>query len=248
MELRIQAKVRQAFGKQNKKLRKAGMLPAVVYGRGKETLSLEVPGKNFQKVYQQAGESTLVDLLIDGKGEKKVLIHDVAKHYMKDEPIHVDFYEVDLTRKIHAKVPLEFTGVASAVKELGGIMVKNLNEVEVEAMPADLPHKIEINLEGLKTFSDIIRISDIKVSGDVKVLGRADEVIVAVQAPISEEDLANLEQPVSAEAEKATIEAMNKEAESAKADKAGEEGETKTEGKVEAKADKVASPAEKQKK
>ena len=76
----------------------------------------------------------------------------------------------------------------------------------------------------------------------------ADEVIVAVQAPISEEDLANLEQPVSAEAEKATIEAMNKEAESAKADKVGEEGETKTEGKVEAKADKVASPAEKQKK
>ena len=223
------------------------MIPAVLYGRGKETVSLQLAHKEFEKIYRQAGENTLINLLVNDKPHK-VLIHDVAKHYMKDEPIHVDFYEVDLTRKIHAKVPLEFIGVAPAVKELGGIMVKNLNEVEVEAMPADLPHKIEINLEGLKTFSDIIRISDIKVSGDVKVLGRADEVIVAVQAPISEEDLANLEQPVSAEAEKATIEAMNKEAESAKADKAGEEGETKTEGKVEAKADKVASPAEKQKK
>src|SRR3989344_5120858 len=247
MELTIAAQSRTVVGKQNEKLRESGMIPAVLYGRGKETVSLQLAHKEFEKIYRQAGENTLINLLVNDKPHK-VLIHDVAKHYMKDEPIHVDFYEVDLTRKIHAKVPLEFTGVASAVKELGGIMVKNLNEIEVEAMPADLPHKIEINLEGLKTFSDIIRISDIKVSGDVKVLGRADEVIVAVQAPISEEDLANLEQPVSAEAEKATIEAMNKEAESAKADKAGEEGETKTEGKVEAKADKVASPAEKQKK
>ena len=223
MELRIQAKVRQAFGKQNKKLRKAGMLPAVVYGRGKETLSLEVPGKNFQKVYQQAGESTLVDLLIDGKGEKKVLIHDVAKHYMKDEPIHVDFYEVDLTSKIHAKVPVHFVGVSPAVKESGGVLIKNLNEIEVEALPMNLPHAIEVSIEKLKTFDDLVRVADLKVSDKVKVLAHPEDVIVKVQAPRTEAELAELEKP-TAEAEKAAIEGLTKEEEKPEG-KEGEEGE-----------------------
>ena len=223
MELRIQAKVRKALGKQNKKLRKAGMLPAVVYGRGKETLSLEVPGKNFQKVYQQAGESTLVDLLIDGKGEKKVLIHDVAKHYMKDEPIHVDFYEVDLTRKIHAKVPVHFVGVSPAVKESGGVLVRNLNEIEVEALPMDLPHSFEVSIEALKGFDDLVRVADIKVSDKVKVLAHPEDVIVKVQAPRTEAELAELEKP-TAEAEKAAIEGLTKEEEKPEG-KEGEEGE-----------------------
>src|SRR3989344_4948074 len=142
MELSIKAEVRTVLGKSNNKLRTQGMVPAVLYGKGKQAVNLQVPFKEFDKVYRQAGENTLVNLKIGDKNETKVLIHDVAKHYMKDETIHVDFYEVDLTKKIHAKSPLEFTGVAPAVKELGGVLVKNMNELEVEAMPADLPHNI----------------------------------------------------------------------------------------------------------
>ena len=219
MELKIQAKLRQASGKQNKKLRKAGILPAVVYGRNKETLSLEILNKDFQKVYQKAGESTIVDLAIDGKGEKKVLIHEVAKHYMKDEPIHVDFYEVDLTRKIHAKVPVHLVGIASAVKESGGVLIKNLTEIEVEALPMDLPHSVEVSIEPLKNFDDLVRVGDIKVSDKVKILGRLEDVVVSVQAPRTEAELAELEKP-TAEAEKAAIEGLTKEEEKPE----GEEG------------------------
>lgn len=240
MELLIEAQARTALGKQNIKLRKQGMLPAVLYGSGKQSEHLQVSAKEFDKVYRTAGENTLVNLKIDGKTEKKVLIHDVAKHYMKDEAIHVDFYEVDLTKKTHAKVSLEFVGVAPAVKELGGILLRVQSEVEVEALPADLPHKIEINIGLLATFENSIRLGDIKFSDKVKILGHADDVIVSVQAPRTEEELATLEQP-TAEAEKAAVEALTKvpevavegeevAGESAKAEKA-EKKETKAEEK-----------------
>ncbi|OGE76204.1 MAG: hypothetical protein A3C85_02195 [Candidatus Doudnabacteria bacterium RIFCSPHIGHO2_02_FULL_48_21] len=219
MEYAIQAQARTVLGKQNSKLRKQGIIPAILYGRGKQSQAIQVSSKQFDKIYRQAGENTLVNLKIDGGKETKVLIHDVAKHYMKNEAVHVDFYEVDLTKKIHAKVPLEFVGLAPAVKELGGIFMKIVTEVEVESLPSDLPHKIEINVESLKTFEDAIRISDIKVKGDVKILGNAEDMIASVQAPRTEEELASLEQS-TAEAEKAAVEALTKEPEAA----AGEEG------------------------
>ena len=236
MELVIEAQARTVLGKQNIKLRKQGILPAVLYGSGKESVHLQIASKAFDKIYRKAGENTLVNLKIDGKTETKVLIHDVAKHFMRDEAIHVDFYEVDLTKKTHAKVPLEFIGIAPAVKELGGILLKVANEIEVEALPADLPHKIEIDLTGLKTFENTIRLADVKVSDKVKILGNPDDMIVSVQAPRSEEELASLEQP-TAEAEKAAVEALTKvpeavvegegvSAESVKAEKA-EKKETK---------------------
>lgn len=227
MQLSITAKPRTVFGKQNKKLRQAGMLPAVLYGRGKKPVSLEVSAKEFEKVYAKTGESTLVNLVIADGEERKVLIHDVARHFMSAEPIHVDFYEVDLTRKLHAKIPLHFVGTSAAVKELSGILIKNLNEVEVEALPTDLPPFIEVSIDGLKTFNDLLRISELKVSDSVKILNAPEEVIVSVQAPRTEEELAELEKP-AAEAEKAAIEAVAKEEE---VKKEGEgEGEKEEEG------------------
>ena len=244
MELTIAAQSRTALGKLNKKLRTTGVIPAVLYGSSytKSTkdrpasIPLQVSLKVFEKVFKAAGESTLVNLVIEGQGQHKVLIHDVAKHYMKNEPIHVDFYEVDLTRKIHAKIPLEFIGVSPAVKELGAILVKSLNEVEVEALPSDLPHNIELNLESLKTVEDHIRVSDIKLSDKVKILTHAEDIIVSVQPPRTEEELAELEKP-TAEAEKAAIEGMQAEADKAKEVQAVE-GEEKAETKVEAKSEK----------
>lgn len=235
MELSIQAKPRNVFGKHNKKLRSAGMLPAVVYGKGKESLALEVKRKEFEKVYRQTGENVLVNLVIEGNGEKKVLIHDVAKHFIKDEPIHVDFYEVDLTRKIHAKIPLHFVGTAPAVKELGGVLVRNLNELEVEALPTDLPPFIEVNLEGLLTFDNLLRVLDLTVGEKIKVLTHTEDVVVSVQAPRTEAELADLEKP-TAEVEKAAIEGMAKEEEvKAEASAEGEKAEEKVPAPEEAK-------------
>lgn len=244
MELSIVAKARTALGRQNNKLRSGGRLPAVLYGPKQEATALEVPAKEFQKLFRAAGENTLVNLVIEGQAAaKKVLIHDVAKHYMKNEPIHVDFYEVDLSKKIHAKIPVHFVGAAAAVKELGGVLIKNLSEVEVEALPGNLPHSIEVDISQLATFEDSIRLGDLTLGADVKILGNPEEVITSVQPPRSEEELAELEKPTAAEAEKAAVEAVA--AESAAADEeAGEEGEKKAEPEKK----EPASPAGKEKK
>lgn len=235
MELSITAKPRVVLGKQTNQLRKTGKLPAVLYGQKKDTVPLEVERREFERVFRQAGENTLVNLKIEGNGERKVLIYDVAHHVMKNQIIHVDFYEVDLTRKIHAKIPLHFVGTASAVKELGGILVKNLTEVEVEALPADLPQFIEVDISGLKTFHDMVRLGELKISSQVKILGHAEEVIATTQPPRTEEELAELEKP-AAEAEKAAIEGMESAMAEAKAkeEKAAEKGEKAEESAPEA--------------
>ncbi len=243
MELVISAKPRTAFGKQNEKLRKSGSLPAVVYGRGKETTPLEVSAREFAKVYRKAGENTLISLAIEGQPQKKVLIHDVAKHFMKDVPVHVDFYEVDLTRKIHAKVPLHFVGVSPAVKEQGGVSVKNLTEVEVEALPAELPQFIEVNIDNLKNFDELVRVSELKVPDAVKILTHGEDVIVTIQAPRSEAELEELAKP-TAEAEKAAIEEMAaKEGEAPV--KEGEEGKEVAKEQPVKEAEKPAKPEKK---
>jgi len=239
MELTIGAKLRTALGKQNNKLRKTGALPAVLYGPKQEAVNLEVAAKEFEKVYRKAGENTLVSLAIEGQGQKKVLIHEVAKHYMKNEPTHVDFYEVDLSRKIHAKIPVVFEGVAPAIKEHGGVLVKNLPEIEVEALPTDLPHDIKVDIGKLVTFEDVIRVSDLRLPGDVKILSGAEDVIALVQAPRSEAELADLEKS-TADAEKAAIEGLAAEPKKEGEGESGEEGEKKTDAAAEggAKSDK----------
>ena len=205
------------------------MLPAVVYGKSKETLPLQIGSKEFDKVFKQTGENTLVNLKIEGVGEKKVLIHDVAHHNMKNEPVHVDFYEVDLTRKIHAQIPVHLVGAAPAVKELGGILVRSLKEVEVEALPTDLPQYIEISIEGLKTFDDLLRVQDLSLGDKVKILENPEQVVVSIQEPRSEEELAELEKP-TAEEEKAAVGGVTAMPEAT-------EGEEKKEGEVEEKAE-----------
>lgn len=221
MELKIEAQPRTILGKRNNKLRRQGKLPAILYGRKTESQPLEIGAKEFEKIYKLAGESTLVDLVI-GNEKKKVLIHDVAQHFMSQTPVHVDFYEVDLTRKLHAKIPLHFTGVSPAVKELAGILIKNLNELEIEALPADLPPFIEVNIEKLAAFEDMIRVADLKLSEKVKVLNNPEEMVASVQPPRSEEELAELEKP-TAEQEKAAIEGMTQEEKAEAAPTEGEE-------------------------
>jgi len=241
MDLSITAKTRKAFGKMNRKLRTEGRLPAVLYGRGKESVALELAAKEFEKVYKAAGENTLVNLEIEGNGQKKVLIHDVAHHFMSRTPIHVDFYEVDLTRKIHAKIPLHFVGASAAVKEMGGILIKTITEIEVEALPADLPPFIEVDISSLATFENFIHISDLKVPDAVKILAHPEEVVSTVQPPRTEAELAELEKP-TAEAEAEAVKQVAAEPEKAEGE-AGAEGGKGEEVKAE-KAEKKEEPKE----
>ena len=133
-KLKISAKLRTAVGKQASVLRRTGAIPAVLYGKNIKNLNLELNLKEFQKLYTESGESTLVGLDIESDKPRTVLVHEVQRHFLTDIPTHVDFYEVDMSKKIKATVPLRFAGDPVAVKDLGGILVKNIIEVEVECL------------------------------------------------------------------------------------------------------------------
>jgi len=202
--LELKARPRQELGKKTNKQRKAGSIPAVIYGHNVKSEPLYVEAKDFDKVYGEAGESTLVGL--DLAGEKRnVLIHDVVRHALSDKILHVDFYQVKMDEKIKAKVPFMFIGEAPAVKSDGGVLVKNIQEVEVEALPQDLPHHLDVDISGLATFQDHILIKDLSVQGSIKVLAEADEIIASVQPPRSEEELAALEEKVEEKVEEVKV-------------------------------------------
>jgi large subunit ribosomal protein L25 len=198
-QITINAAKRAVAGKAVNKLRKAGKLPAVLYGHKVKAESLEINESDFMKVFKKAGESTIINLAFEGQSFP-VLIHDVQNHYLTDRPVHIDFYAVNMDEELKATVPIHFFGESMAVKSQGGVLAKNLNEVEVECLPIDLPSHIDVDISSLNTFEDSIRVSDLKVSDKVKILASPEEVVVAVTPPRSDEELKNLdEKPVEAD-------------------------------------------------
>lgn len=196
----LSAKIRKDFGKKTKYIIKADKIPAVVYGPGVKNASIIINYKDFQNVFRQAGESSLIELDIEEENEKRpVLIHEIQKNPVSDKFIHVDFFQASLKEEVEATVPLVFFGVALAEKDLGGTLVKNITEVEVKALPQNLPHEIKVSIDGLKTFGDHILIKDLILPENVKILKKLDEIVasVAEQQKIEEE----LEKPIEEDVE-----------------------------------------------
>lgn len=193
----MQAKTRKEFGKKVKILRKKESLPAVLYGPKVKSQFLELNLKEFVKAYQEVGESSLISLEIEGK-KIPVLIHEVQRNSLTEKPIHVDFYQPSLKEEIEARVPLAFEGEALAVKELGGTLVKNISEIEVKALPQNLPHEIRVDVSRIKTFDDNILIKDLIVPKEVKILKEPDEIVAFVSEPekVEEELVKPIEEKV----------------------------------------------------
>lgn len=189
--MKFQARLREYTGKKVKKLQKEGYIPAVLYGKGIKNINLAINMKDFTKAYKIAGENTLLELDIenDKTGDRNVLVHDVNTDPVNDSIIHVDFYQVDMKQKVIANVPLVFEGESQAVKVEAGVLIKNLHEVEVSALPKDLPHEIKVDLSLLASFNDVISIKDLKVPQGVKIDMHEDEVIASVARPRSQEEL-----------------------------------------------------------
>ena len=187
-KIELNAQVRTVMGSKVKQIRESGFIPAILYGKGQEPIALQVPNKDFNKAFKSAGESTLVYLSVDSQ-TYPTIIHDIARHPASDDIIHADFYKVNLAQKIKTMIPVAFTGESQAVKD-GGILIRNVNEVEVEALPQDLPHEINFDISTLVAFGDQILLKNAQVGDKVVVLGNPEEIIAAVQAPISEEALA----------------------------------------------------------
>lgn len=188
----LSANIRKEFGKKTNALKYNGLVPAVVYGPGVKNFSIEVSEKDFKKVLAKAGESSLVELVIEGEKDKKpVLIHEIQKDPVSDQIIHIDFYQADLKEEVEVAVPLVFEGVAPAEKELGGTLNKNMTEIEVKALPTNLPQEIKVNISGLKTFEDHILVKDLAIPANVTIMKGGDEIVAAVLAPVKvEEELA----------------------------------------------------------
>ena len=187
-KLELSAEARTVTGRKVRHLRATGIMPAVLYGKGVPSTNVSIGAKSFDHVFRKAGESTLVFVKV-GSDEYPTLIKDVARDPQSGTAIHADFYAVSLTEKITARVPVVFVGESPAVKGEGGILVRNVNELEVQALPADLPHEISVDISALKAFGDQITLGDLKVP-KATLPGDAGEIIATVQAPISEEELA----------------------------------------------------------
>lgn len=160
-------------------LRKGGEIPAVFYGMGKETTPISISTVEFKKIWHKAGESGAVKIESDA-GNVDTLIHEVQVHPVTDEPIHVDFLVVDMNKKIKVHVPVEFVGVSAAVKGGLGSLVKVLHEVEVEALPKDLPHNLEIDIAPLATVDDVVLVSAIKLPAGVAMVTPLEEVVASI--------------------------------------------------------------------
>lgn len=212
---KLKVEKRTILGKKLKKLRREGIIPANVYGKNIKSESVQVKADELEKVYKETGETGLVDLEFSGK-LIPVLIHNVQKNF-RGKVLHTDFFQVNLQEKVKAMVPLEIVGEPKAVIDKIGILMTILSEVEVEALPEELPEKIEVNVAHLANIDDQITVADLKAPNNVEILTDQTQVVAKIG------ELVTKEAAEEAAAEEAAAEA-------AKAEGAETEGQAPIEG------------------
>jgi large subunit ribosomal protein L25 len=185
---------REVTGKKVAHLRRAGQLPAVVFGRGLESSSVSIDSHAFETLRRHAGPNTLIDLSVDGGAASPVLVYGVQQHRVTRKPLHVDLYVVRMTEELTVEVPLVSEGTSEAVDGLGGTLLHVIEHVRVRALPDHLPQSIRYSIESLATFDDAIHVRDLVVPADATLLSDGDDVVAKVLPPRVEEE------PVVAEA------------------------------------------------
>ena len=189
----LKAEPREETGKQVGRLRRDGKVPAVLYGHGVKPRNLTLTRGELERVYHKAGGSTVVGIKLE-KGEENALIQEVQHDPRTGRYLHADLYRVRMDEKIKATVPLAFEGIAPAVRELDGTLLTNLNEVEVECLPGDLPSEITVDVGTLKTFEDSITIADLKVPAGVDIHAEEDASVATVTPPRTQEEMEALDE------------------------------------------------------
>ena len=175
-------------------IRLASRIPAIVYGKGITPQEISVARSEFIKVAKAAGSSSLIDLVIEGQASTKVLVKEIQRHVLRMDPIHVDLYQVRMDTEITAKVPLVFIGESLLVKTGGGTLIKSVDELEVECLPGNLPHEIEIDLSKLEGFEDAITVGSLTLPTGVKVTAEGELTIATVSRPLTEDELKKMEE------------------------------------------------------
>ncbi len=220
----LAAAARQTTGKAVNRLRKHGRLPAVVYGHGVGSSNLSVDTHEFELLRRRVGPNALVDLSVDGKKSRPVLVHGVQVHPVTRRPLHVDLFLVRMTEEMTVDVPLVSIGVSGAVDQLGGTLNHQIDSVRIRALPDHLPQSIEYSIESLVDFDASIHVRDLAIPSDVTLLSNPDDVVAKVLPPRVEVE----EEPVAAEGEEAAEGEAAPEgaAETAEAPAGGDEAES----------------------
>lgn len=208
----LTATLRELTGRKTDALRQAGSVPAVVYGFGTEPKNVTIDRNAFVKVFNEAGSSTVLDLVADGKSFQ-VLIGEVQRNPLNDFVTHVDFRAVDPNRKIEAEIDLEFVGESMAVKSLGGTLIQSLESLDVKSLPGALVSHIDVDVSVLATFDDVIRVSDLVIPEGIEVMEDPETAVASVQPPRSEEEMAALDAAVDADISKVEVTTEKKEEE-----------------------------------
>lgn len=187
-KIKVEVEKRKVVGRKVKKLRREGILPANIYGKNIKSLSVQLSLKDFLPVYQKVGETGIVELKVSGEQKlRPVLIHNVQLDPVTDQPLHADFYQVSLVEKITSDIPVEIVGESPAVEQNIGVLIQPLSEVEVEALPTDLPDKFSVDISSLKEIDDAVTVGDLKPPAGVKILTGKKEILAKIEPPTKEE-------------------------------------------------------------
>jgi len=176
-------------------LRRNKLIPAVFYGQGNDSVSVQMDYQTFRRAYMKVGTSQLIDLSFDGKAIKKVLVHEVQINPLSGEMDHVDFLLVNLKESITALVPVEVIGESPAVKTLGGILNVVKNEVSVKCLPTELPPNITVDISDLTELSSSVHVSDLNIPDGLEIMDGVDEVVLIINSPRVEEVVSEEETP-----------------------------------------------------
>jgi len=207
-----------------KKLKGKDIIPAVVYGEGiKKNISVSLPKKDFLKIYKDIGKGSLIKLDIQKDKERDAIIQAIQNHPVSGDIVHADFLTVDLNKEIEVNVTLEYTGETPLVKEAGGTLSKNAETILVKCKAKDIPDNIGVDIAFFKSFDDVLYLKDLKLPENIEVLDNPDTVIATISEPISEEEMAKLEEEDKVEVD--DVEGVTKEGE--EGEETEEEGEEK---------------------
>jgi large subunit ribosomal protein L25 len=197
MDLQIRVDPRTVTGKHTKRLRAAGVVPGVVFGKTAGSVAVQIDAKQLDQLYREAGRTSIVRVQVEGGQTTSVVIKSIQRHPLTGRALHVDFFAPDLTHEMTVDVPLVFVGEPPAVEATGGFLLTSLQNLRVKALPSDLPHELTVDLTPLVDLESAIHVSDIAVADNVTVLSDPEELVARVMPPRVEEE----PEPVVAEGE-----------------------------------------------
>lgn len=210
-------------------MRGLGEVPVVVYGQGVESRSFSLPESVATKLLREQGTSSLLDIEVPGSTDtQKVIVHDWQSNPLTGRIEHMDFYQVRMDKALHTEIALEFIGISPAVKDLGGILVKQMTQVPIECLPNDLVHNISVDISALKVIDDSLRVKDLVLPAGIKIRLDAEDMIVSVASPRSEAEISALSEATTADVSAVEVIGAKKEDEASKEEGAKDAKEENT--------------------